>query len=761
MWERFSYYGMRAFLILYMTAPAAAGGLGFADARRRVDLRHLHRQRLGRGDPRRPRRRSLPRPVPQRAHRRHHHRPRATSRSRSRRCRSSTPASALIVVGTGLLKPNVSTLVGSLYRAGRHAARRRVLDLLHGHQPRRVHRPARRRLSRAARRLASRLRLGRRRHGVRPDAVRARAKAACSRRSTRLGGAAGTTASPCDRHGARAPQRSSGGFTAREWKRIGAIVIFFLVAMLFWGAYEQAGSTLNLFADRYTRLEVVRLLVPVVLVPVGAAGLRDPARAGLRVAVDAPRPARAVGAGEVRARPALHGAVVPRARAGRRDGAERRGRARQPDVAGRVATAISELGELCLSPVGLSAVTKLAPVRIVGLMMGVWFLSNSFGNKLAGWAAGFISTMPLETLFGVVAGVLVGGGAASCSRLIKPIRRLMGDEQSASSNDAMVLEKYKQKRNFTSNARAGRRSRALADRARQEGQAAAGPVLLRAEAPRQPPALRLPARAQRRPALVGGPEGAVARSEDQAARDARRGSSVRVRHVRGRHPRGLRRGHRDAVGPGHVDAGGRRRRRGAEEGRPEVHARRLQAEGLVGARAHGRMGARGAAAATARSWLLIKHRDDWAGDVDIAEFAPRSVKSDGDFEDILAADKPDVWVSNRPAKGGEAGAMLAAIIEKAAALKGRAARHPRTRATAQRSSRRTARRKRHRRQSRRSQDSSRAKQIRAPRKQRRGTASASPEMHHEQKQTSSCSAAARPAPRPSSAPAPSATASRK
>jgi bifunctional non-homologous end joining protein LigD len=71
----------------------------------------------------------------------------------------------------------------------------------------------------------------------------------------------------------------------------------------------------------------------------------------------------------------------------------------------------------------------------------------------------------------------------------------------------------------------------------------------------------------------------------------------------------------------------------------------------------------------ARSWLLIKHRDEWAGDVDIVEFAPRSVKSDGDFEDILAADRPDVWVSNRPAKGGEAGEMLAKIIEKAAALK--------------------------------------------------------------------------------------------
>ncbi len=71
----------------------------------------------------------------------------------------------------------------------------------------------------------------------------------------------------------------------------------------------------------------------------------------------------------------------------------------------------------------------------------------------------------------------------------------------------------------------------------------------------------------------------------------------------------------------------------------------------------------------AKGWLLIKHRDEWSGDLDITGFAPRSVKSDGDFEDILAADNPDVWVSHRPAKGGDTGAMLARIIERAAALK--------------------------------------------------------------------------------------------
>ena len=86
---------------------------------------------------------------------------------------------------------------------------------------------------------------------------------------------------------------------------------------------------------------------------------------------------------------------------------------------------IEELGEICLYPVGLSVVTKLAPTRIVGLMMGVFFLSNAVGNKLAGWSAGFISTTPLPTLFGVTAGICLGAGLVMFA-LLKPIRNLMG-----------------------------------------------------------------------------------------------------------------------------------------------------------------------------------------------------------------------------------------------------------------------------------------------------------------------------------------------
>ena len=70
-----------------------------------------------------------------------------------------------------------------------------------------------------------------------------------------------------------------------------------------------------------------------------------------------------------------------------------------------------------------------------------------------------------------------------------------------------------------------------------------------------------------------------------------------------------------------------------------------------------------------RSWLLIKHRDDWAGDLDIVQFAPLSVKTERDFPEILADDKPDIWRTNRPVEGGATGAMLQNIIEQAARLK--------------------------------------------------------------------------------------------
>ena len=70
-----------------------------------------------------------------------------------------------------------------------------------------------------------------------------------------------------------------------------------------------------------------------------------------------------------------------------------------------------------------------------------------------------------------------------------------------------------------------------------------------------------------------------------------------------------------------------------------------------------------------RNWLLIKHADFWSGPVNITEFAPLSVKSEGDFDDILATDMPDLWLADRPATAtgsGSAASLTREIIERAA-----------------------------------------------------------------------------------------------
>ena len=87
-------------------------------------------------------------------------------------------------------------------------------------------------------------------------------------------------------------------------------------------------------------------------------------------------------------------------------------------------------------------------------------------------------------------------------------------------------------------------------------------------------------------------------------------------------------------------------------------------------------GPAGPARGDGRSWLLIKHRDEWSGDVDIVTFAPKSVKSDGDFADILAQDRPEIWQSHRPAQSGDAGKMFERIVARALEIRDGAAPAP-------------------------------------------------------------------------------------
>ena len=211
-------------------------------------------------------------------------------------------------------------------------------------------------------------------------------------------------------------------FTPVEKKRIYVILILFVASAVFWAIFEQAGSTLNLFAERSTNNTLFGFAFPsswfqslnsgfiYILGPVLAwlwvrLGDRDPslvtkfafgllcAGGGFLVMMLAAR-----AAGET-------GKVGPEWLA--------------------TVYMIHTVGELCLSPVGLSAITKLAPARIAGLTMGVWFLSISVGNFFAGRMASFYESMPLEKLVGYagMTGVAVG---VLLLLISKPVTRLMG-----------------------------------------------------------------------------------------------------------------------------------------------------------------------------------------------------------------------------------------------------------------------------------------------------------------------------------------------
>lgn len=94
----------------------------------------------------------------------------------------------------------------------------------------------------------------------------------------------------------------------------------------------------------------------------------------------------------------------------------------------------------------------------------------------------------------------------------------------------------------------------------------------------------------------------------------------------------------------------------------------VRTRGWGGGKGAGARGSGGEGDAS-RSWLLIKHRDDWSGPIDITTFAPLSVKSEGTFRDILTQSAPDLWHSHRAAPGKSTGdAALVKIVEKVIAL---------------------------------------------------------------------------------------------
>ncbi|MGH7499757.1 MAG: peptide MFS transporter [Gemmatimonadales bacterium] len=479
MWERFSYYGMRALLILFMTAPLATGGLGFDTAKAGaiygtyVALVYLT---------------SLPggwiadRFLGQR---------RATLYGgvviMLGHIALAVPSLAtfylglgLVTIGTGLLKPNVSTMVGQLYTpedqrrdAGfslyytginlgafiapficgwlAQSAAFRSLLASAGLNPESSWHWG---FAMAAVGMFFGLiqYLGGWKHlgdaGMHPVAPESTEERVRQRTQLRLGllvvaaivaivgGGSATGALPITAEWVANAfgvllvvatvafffwMFALGKWTPAERKRLLVVLVLFVAATVFWSVFEQAGSTLNLFAQRNTQTVALGYQFPpswfqsmepfflVVLSPVFAwlwirLGRHDPSS-----------PTKfTIGLVCVAGSFAL---LVPAAK-------QSMGGALVGPVWLTGTYLLQAIGELCLSPVGLSAMTRLAPARIAGLTMGVWFLATSMGNYLGGRVGGLYESFSLPQLFGTVA-LFAFGSAVVLALLIRPIRRML------------------------------------------------------------------------------------------------------------------------------------------------------------------------------------------------------------------------------------------------------------------------------------------------------------------------------------------------
>ncbi len=220
----------------------------------------------------------------------------------------------------------------------------------------------------------------------------------------------------------------AGNLSAEEKRRVLVVVVLFLGSALFWSGYEQAGSSLNLFAERYTDRALGSFVVPaswfqslnpafvIALAPLVAWLWIALARRHLNPSAPASFAIGVILMGSgfvvmaVAASIVAHGSkVLPY---------------------WLIATyLLHTLGELCLSPVGLSYTTKLSPKRLVGQMMGMWFLSLSLGNLAAGLIAGEfdasnVAAMPGQYMHIVYFAVGLGAVLLVLSR---PVKKLMGD----------------------------------------------------------------------------------------------------------------------------------------------------------------------------------------------------------------------------------------------------------------------------------------------------------------------------------------------
>ncbi len=220
-----------------------------------------------------------------------------------------------------------------------------------------------------------------------------------------------------------------GGLDRDERKRIGVIVVLFIFAAIFWAAFEQAPTSLNLFARDFTDRQVGGFEIPATWfqsVNSGFIIICAPIFAWIWIAMakrgfDLSSPAK-FALGLLLAGIGFFLMIFAANKIVASGGTE------LVSPWWLVASYFFQtLGELCLSPVGLSSMTKLSPRKYVGQMMGIWFLASSVGNLIAGLVGGHVDPEALEqtpALFTATTVALVAS-AVVLGLMIVPIRRMM------------------------------------------------------------------------------------------------------------------------------------------------------------------------------------------------------------------------------------------------------------------------------------------------------------------------------------------------
>ena len=219
-----------------------------------------------------------------------------------------------------------------------------------------------------------------------------------------------------------------GGLTAIERQRVGVVIVLFVGAALFWSGFEQAGSSFTLFAKEHTDrvvfgwempaswIQAVNPLLIVILSPFFAALWVNLGKRNLNPST----PMKfALGLLQLSIGFAVLAWASVYVAAGEK-------------VAPTwllLTYLFHTMGELCLSPVGLAAVNKLSPARYQGMMFGMWFTASALGKLIAGLLAGHLAqddVAGMSDRFQFVFFTAAGAGIFMLL-LAKPVQRLMGD----------------------------------------------------------------------------------------------------------------------------------------------------------------------------------------------------------------------------------------------------------------------------------------------------------------------------------------------